>query len=59
MSRNRMIVIKRFGIGRWFWEDLAFTSKAWVKVLLRETDRRTKIAAFFRGWRDGLRYPTR
>lgn len=59
MARNRVILIKRFGIGRWFWEDLAFTSKAWVKVLLREKDRRTKITAFLRGWRDGLRYPTR
>lgn len=59
MARNRMILVKRFGLGRWFWEDLAFTSKAWLKVLLREDDRRAKIAAFFRGWRDGLRYPTR
>lgn len=59
MARNRMIVIKRFGLGRWFWEDLAFTTKAWTKVLLRETSRRAKIIAFFRGVRDGLRYPTR
>ncbi len=59
MARNRMIVIKRFGMGRWFWEDLAFTTKAWTKVLLRETSRRAKIIAFFRGVRDGLRYPTR
>lgn len=59
MARNRMILIKRFGIGRWFWEDLGFTAKAWVKVLLREPDRRVKLAAFLRGWRDGLRYPTR
>lgn len=59
MARNRMILIKRFGFGRWFWEDLAFTSKAWAKVLLRENDRRVKVAAFFRGWLDGVRYPTR
>ena len=56
MARNRMIVIRRFGFGRWFWDDLWFTTKAWVKVLLCEKDRPAKIRAFFRGWRDGLRY---
>jgi rhamnosyltransferase len=58
-ARNRVIVVKRFGFGRWFWEDVGFTTKAWAKVLLREGDRRVKIAAFLRGVRDGLRYPTR
>ena len=57
MARNRMVVIRRFGFGRWFWEDLWFTTKAWAKVLLLEKDRPAKIRAFFRGWRDGLRYP--
>lgn len=58
-ARNRTIVLKRFGMGRWFWEDLGFTTKAWIKVLLREKGRRAKIAAFLRGFRDGIRYPTR
>lgn len=59
MSRNRVILLRRYGAGRWFWEDLWFTTKAWTKVLLCERDRPAKIAAFFRGWRDGCRYPTR
>ncbi|WP_404431803.1 glycosyltransferase family 2 protein [Microbacterium lacus] len=59
MARNRMILIKRFGLGHWFWEDLIFTAKAWAKVLLRESGRREKITAFFRGWRDGITYRTR
>ncbi|WP_194409119.1 glycosyltransferase family 2 protein [Microbacterium cremeum] len=58
-ARNRTIVLKRFGAGRWFWEDLGFTTKAWIKVLLREENRRTKVAAFLRGVRDGVVYPTR
>lgn len=58
-ARNRLIVIRRYGIGRWFWEDLWFTAKAWVKLLLAERDRRTKISAALRGVRDGLRYPAR
>lgn len=58
-ARNRTIVVKRFGVGRWFWEDLGFTTKSWIKVLLREEGRRAKMAAFLRGIRDGIRYPTR
>jgi len=56
MARNRVIVIRRYGFGRWFWEDLGFTTKAWIKVLLRESDRWTKIRAALRGVREGLRY---
>lgn len=59
MARNRIIVLKRFGPGRWFWDDAVFTAKAWIKVLLREENRRGKIRAFLRGTRDGWRYPTR
>lgn len=59
MSRNRVILLRRYGVGRWFWEDLGFTTKSWIKVLLLEKDRPAKISAFFRGWRDGLRYDTR
>lgn len=56
MSRNRVILLRRYGVGRWFWEDLGFTIKSWIKVLLLERDRGAKIRAFFRGWRDGVRY---
>jgi rhamnosyltransferase len=56
MARNRVIVIRRYGFGRWFWEDLGFTAKAWIKVLLRESDRWAKIRAALRGTREGLRY---
>lgn len=58
-ARNRIIVIRRHGFGRWFWEDLWFTSKAWTKVLLLERDKGSKIAAAVRGSWDGLRYPAR
>jgi rhamnosyltransferase len=58
-ARNRIIVIRRHGFGRWFWEDVWFTSKAWAKVLLLERDKRRKIAAALRGAWAGLRYPAR
>ncbi|WP_301112351.1 glycosyltransferase family 2 protein [Microbacterium sp.] len=56
MSRNRLVLIRRYGFGVWFWEDLSYMGKAWAKVLLFENDRPRKVAAFFRGLRDGLRY---
>ena len=56
MARNRIVLIRRYGFGAWFWEDLSYMGKAWVKVLLFEEDRPRKLAAFFRGFRDGLRY---
>lgn len=56
MSRNRLILIRRYGFGAWFWEDLSYFSKAWAKILLFETDRPKKIGAFLRGARDGFRY---
>lgn len=59
IARNRIIVLKRFGAGRWFWDDALFSAKAWVKVLLREDHRRDKIRASLKGIIAGLRYPTR
>ncbi|MFT4050901.1 MAG: glycosyltransferase family 2 protein [Microbacterium sp.] len=56
-ARNRLIVIRRWGGGRWLWEDAWFTAKAWVKVLLLEKDRPAKIRAALRGLADGMRYP--
>lgn len=58
-TRNRIIVIRRHGFGRWFWEDLWFTSKAWTKVLLIERGKLSKLAAAARGTWAGLRYPAR
>ena len=58
-SRNRVIVIRRYGFGRWFWEDIWFTGKAWTKVLLLERDRPAKVGAAMRGLWSGLRYPAR
>ncbi|WP_342000939.1 glycosyltransferase family 2 protein [Microbacterium sp. LWH7-1.2] len=59
MARNRLIVLRRYGLGRWFWEDFWFTSKAWVKVLLLETDRPAKIRAAARGLWAGVRFDVR
>lgn len=56
MSRNRLVLIRRYGFGAWFWEDLSYMGKAWTKVLLFEDDRPRKVAAFLRGVRDGLKY---
>ncbi|KRA22230.1 hypothetical protein ASD65_17150 [Microbacterium sp. Root61] len=56
MSRNRVIVARRFGMGRWFRDDVRYGIKAWIKVIFCEKDRPTKIRAFFRGLRDGFRY---
>ena len=58
-ARNRVIVTRRYGFGRWFWEDIWFTGKAWAKVLLLERDRPAKIGAALRGLWGGLRYPAR
>lgn len=57
MTRNRVIMMRRHGIGRWFWEDAAYASKAWVKVLLCERGRGPKIGAAIRGAIDGIRFP--
>lgn len=56
MTRNRVIMMRRYGIGRWFWEDAAYAAKAWVKVLLCERDRGPKIGAAIRGAVDGIRF---
>ena len=56
MARNRLVLIRRYGFGAWFWEDLSYMGKAWAKVLLFEDNRPRKVAAFFRGMRDGFRY---
>lgn len=58
-ARNRLIVIRRHGFGRWFWEDAWFTAKAWAKVLLLERDKGSKVAAALRGVWAGVRYPAR
>lgn len=57
MSRNRVIMARRHGFGRWFWEDLAYATKAWVKVILCERDRGAKVRAGVRGFIHGLRFP--
>jgi rhamnosyltransferase len=56
MTRNRVIMVRRYGLGRWFWEDAAYASKAWIKVLLCERDRPRKIRAGVRGFADGVRF---
>jgi len=56
MARNRIIMVRRYGMGRWFWEDLAYATKAWIKVLLCERDRGPKIGAAVRGAVDGMRF---
>lgn len=58
-TRNRVVVVRRFGLGRWFWADLWFTTKAWTKVVFFERDRPAKIGAALRGLAKGLRYPAR
>jgi rhamnosyltransferase len=55
-TRNRIVVIRRYGLGRWFWEDLWFTTKAWVKVVLLESGRWSKIRAALRGAAAGVRF---
>ncbi|MEN0021659.1 MAG: glycosyltransferase [Microbacterium sp.] len=56
MARNRVIMVRRHGIGRWFWEDVAYATKAWIKVLLCERGRGPKIGAAVRGTIDGVRF---
>ena len=58
-TRNRIIVTRRYGFGRWFWEDCWFTAKAWTKLLLLEEHRLAKIRAAVRGAIAGVRYPAR
>lgn len=56
MTRNRIIMIRRYGLGRWFWEDAAYATKAWIKVLLCERERGPKVRAALRGIVDGVRF---
>lgn len=56
MTRNRVIMMRRYGLGRWFWEDAAYSTKAWIKVLLCERDRGPKIGAALRGLVAGIRF---
>ncbi|QIG38318.1 glycosyltransferase family 2 protein [Microbacterium sp. 4R-513] len=55
-SRNRVIVVRRFGPGKWFRDDVRYAAKAWIKVLVCERGRPKKVGAFFRGLRDGVAY---
>ena len=55
-ARNRIIVLRRYGGGPWFREDVGFTLRALAKMLLAEHGRPEKIRAFLRGCRAGLRY---
>jgi len=57
MSRNRIIVARRFGWGKWLRDDLRYAVRAWLKVIFCEKDRPAKIGASFRGLHDGFRYP--
>lgn len=57
MTRNRVIMVRRYGFGRWFWEDMAYSAKAWIKVLLCERERGSKIRAALKGLLAGLRFP--
>lgn len=56
MTRNRVIMVRRYGLGRWFWDDAAYATKSWVKVVLCERDRNRKIGAALRGAVAGLRF---
>lgn len=56
MARNRVVMIRRHGLGGWFREDLAYATKAWIKVLLCERRRGKKIGAAVRGTIDGIRF---
>lgn len=56
MTRNRIIMTRRYGFGRWFWDDAAYAVKAWVKTVLCERERAPKIRAALRGLVDGFRF---
>lgn len=58
MTRNRVIMMRRYGFGRWFWEDAAYATKSWIKVVLCERGRGPKIRAALRGLWAGLRFPS-
>ncbi|MEV8359002.1 glycosyltransferase family 2 protein [Microbacterium sp. NPDC076895] len=57
-ARNRIILLRRFGPRGWFGEDLRYSLKAWVKLLLLENARRAKLSAAARGTWAGIRYPS-
>ncbi len=57
MTRNRIIMVRRYGFGSWFWDDAAYATKAWIKVMLCEKDRTPKMGAALRGLIAGLRFP--
>lgn len=56
MMRNRLVLYKRFGMfrGEWFWLDAKVAFKDLVKLILFESDKRTKLKAIARGFLDGV-----
>lgn len=56
MMRNRIVLYKRYGMfkGAWFWIDLKIAVKDLVKLLFFESQKKAKIAALTRGFKDGV-----
>lgn len=57
MARNRIILYLRYPqfTQRWFWHDLSFVIKDYVKLIVFEKDRFKKIFAIVNGVFDGLK----
>lgn len=56
-ARNRVILLRRYGPRGWFWDDLRYSAKAWVKLVLLEREKLAKLSAAARGLWAGVRYP--
>lgn len=54
MARNRIFLVRKYGAGAWFWEDLGHFFKMWVKVILFEGEKGRKLLSCLRGCLDGL-----
>ena len=58
-ARNRIIVLRCFGAGLWFREELGFTTRAVIKMVLAEHDRPRKVKAALRRLVGGFRFRLR
>lgn len=58
MMRNRIVLYKRYGVlsGVWFWVDLRSALKDFIKLVLFESGKASKLRAVVSGIADGIRW---
>jgi len=58
IARNNTVMLREYaglGRGHWLWKSITRTFRLTKRIALFETDKVSKIAAAWQGWRDALR----